>query len=226
MKRILVFSLIISFLSISYTLNAQTKDVVTKKKKANLIENLTPKKLTNRIEVGYNNPSRFGSGVSSTYFNGVKMGVTTELEMKYNISLLTGVLYNLVYSDKVQRYPNSTSINSLTYGHFINVPLMAIYNIPINKNLKLFGYGGPTFSIGLRQREVALSTVSTIPSAYTDMYNSSLNRLNLQVGLGGGVQWKKFQLKGGYDWGVLNLNKTDTGKLYQRGWYITFGCEF
>ncbi len=226
MKRILIFSLIISFLSISYTLNAQSKDVAIKKKKANFFESLIPKKLTNRIEVGYNNPSRFGSGVSTTYFNGIKMGITTELEMKYNISLLTGVLYNLVYSDKLQRYPNSKSVNYLTYGHLINVPLMAIYTIPIKNNLKLFGYSGPTFSVGLRQREVALSTVSTVTSTYSNMYNSSLNRLNLQVGLGGGVQWKKFQLKGGYDWGVLNLNRKDTGKLYQRGWYVTFGCEF
>jgi hypothetical protein len=49
---------------------------------------------------------------------------------------------------------------------------------------------------------------------------------NLQVGLGAGLQWKKFMLKSGYDYGILNLNEGSNRKLYEGGWYVSFGYEF
>ena len=54
------------------------------------------------------------------------------------------------------------------------------------------------------------------------MYKSNLNQLDLQLGLGLGVQWKKYQLKGGYDWGLINISKSASiGNLYQKGWYVS-----
>jgi hypothetical protein len=50
--------------------------------------------------------------------------------------------------------------------------------------------------------------------------------LNLQIGVGGGVQWKKYQVKAGYDWGLNNLNKTSSGNIYQKGLYISFAYDF
>jgi hypothetical protein len=225
MKRILSISLIIFALSTSYALNAQTKKVVTKTKTPIPLDSLIIKKLTNRLEIGYNNPARYGSGVSSTYFNGLKVGLTTELQMKNNFSLLAGVLYNLVYSDKLQKYPNSTSVNSLSYGHFLSVPVMATYNFPVTKDLKFIGFAGPTLNLGLFQARNSISTVSTISTAYTDLYKSSvLNRLDLQVGVGAGVQFRKYQLKAGYDYGLLNVNKL-SGNLYQKGWYVSLSIN-
>jgi hypothetical protein len=225
MKRILSISLVILLFSTSYAFGAQTKKVSKKAKATISLDSLIFKKLTNRIEVGYNNPVRYGSDGSTTHFNGIKIGVTTELEMKNNFSLLTGVLYNLVYSDKLQVYPNSTQVNYLAYGHFLSIPVMAAYNFPITKDLKVFGYAGPTLNYGLSQVRNSVSTVSTIASAYTDMYKSSvLNRLDLQVGIGGGVQFKKYQLKAGYDYGLLNVSKSSTN-LYQKGWYVSLSIN-
>lgn len=225
MKRIFSISLIILLSSTSFAVSLQATKVEKKAKTSFSLDSLIFKKLTNRIEVGYNNTSRYGSGVSTTYFNGVKVGLTTEFKMKNNISLLTGILYNIVYSDKLQGYPNSTQVNYLAYGHFLNVPLMAAYNLPINRNLKIFAFAGPTLNYGLSQISNSVSTVSTIPSAYTDLYKSSvLNRLDLQVGIGGGIQFKKYQLKGGYDYGLLNVNKS-AGNLYQKGWYVSLSVN-
>jgi hypothetical protein len=225
MKRILSISLIILSLSVSYGLNAQTSKAVKKTKTPISLDSLILKKLTNRLEIGYNNPARYGVGVSTTYFNGVKIGLTTELPLKNNFSLLTGVLYNLVYADKLQKYPNSTQVNYLSYGHFLNVPVMATYNFPVTKDLKFIGFAGPTLNIGLSQAINKISTVSSISTAYTDLYKSSvLNRLDLQVGVGAGVQFKKYQLKAGYDYGLLNVNKL-SGNLYQKGWYVSLSIN-
>lgn len=231
MKRTLSISLIILLLSTGFALNAQSKKIVQKKKHTISLDSLIFKNLTNRLEVGYNNPSRYGSSASTTYFNGIKIGLTTELDLKNNMSLLTGVLFNLVYSDKLQKESNSEYVNYLSYGHFINIPVHFLYNLPVSKDLKFFTFAGPTLNIGLQQK---LSTFSTyhpinsaydIPSAYTDLYKSNLNRLDLQIGLGGGVQWKKYQLKVGYDWGLLNINRLTTGNLYQKDWYVSLSIN-
>jgi hypothetical protein len=216
MKSVLKFRLLLVLLVAVCSLNAQTY----------------------RLEVGYNNPVRTGTGISSTFFNGIQVGGTAEYDLKNNVSLLTGVLYNFVYSDKIQKYPNSTAVSYTTHGHFVDIPVRLIYTYPISKNLKLFGFGGPKLNIGLFQDMKITSTQTYSPSSplyvqprSINLYTGSdqdyqLNRLNLQIGLGGGVQWKRYSLKSGYDFGINNLNKLDTGSMHQSGWYLTLGFSF
>jgi hypothetical protein len=192
------------------------------------------------IEAGYTNPMRFGKSVGTTFFYGGKIGVTARYSLKANpnASFLTGVLYSLVYADRQSGYPNSEMATYKTTGHFIDIPLQAIYSLPISKNMSFFGYAGPTINIGLAQNMKVTSTLtySTASPFYVkpgsfNVYNSGagdyqLNRLNLQIGVGGGIQWKKYQLKSGYDFGITNLNKADTGNLFQKGWYVSFSYQF
>ena len=188
---------------------------------------------TYRLELGYNNPVRVGLGVSSTYFNGIKLGVTAEYDLKNNFSLLTGALYNLVYSNKVQDYPDYASVTYETVGHSINIPIHAKYTYPLSKVLNVFAFGGPTINVGLFQNSKITSTQTyestnplyVLPGKF-NLYNSQLNRLNLQIGLGGGVQWKKYQIKGGYDVGLNNLNKVGLPSLFQNGWYVSLSYNF
>jgi hypothetical protein len=180
-----------------------------------------------RLEVGYNNPVRKGSGISSTYFNGVQLGGTAEFDLKNQFSLLTGVLYNFVYSDKIQKYPNSTKVTYVSYGHFLNIPLHVTYTYPFSKSLKAFGYAGPNINIGLYQTVNTTSDVSYVPSQFADLYKDALlSRLNFQLGIGAGVQWKKYQLKAGYDFGINNLNRLSTGNMHQDGLSVTLGINF
>ena len=193
---------------------------------------------TYHLEVGYNNPVRTGTGISSTFYNGIQLGGTAEYNLKNNFSLLTGVLYNFVYSDKVQGYPNSATVTYKSQGHFLDIPVRMIYTYPLNKNLKLFGYGGPNLNVGLFQNMKITSTQTYSPTSplyvqarSVNVYNGSdqsyqLNRLNLQIGLGGGVQWKRYSIKSGYNFGINNLNKLDTGSMHQGGWYLTLGLSF
>ncbi len=203
---------------------------------------------TYRLEVGYDSPLRTGTGASSTYSNftllpvdiltaqvagvsttymkGIHVGVTSEFDLKNQFSLLTGVLYNLVYSDKVQIYPNSASLTSISYGHFLNVPIHVTYTYPFSSTLKAFGFGGPNVNIGLFQKMDNISSVSYVPSKFSDLYKDAvLNRLNFQLGAGAGVQWKKYQIKAGYDFGINNLNRLGNGNMRQSGWYVTLGVN-
>ena len=187
-----------------------------------------------RLEIGYNNPVRFGNEVSSTKFNGIRLGGTAEFDLKNNFSLLTGILYNFVYSDKLEKYPNSDYVKYKTIGHYLDIPVRAVYTYPLSKNLKLFGFAGPNFNVGLFQNQQttstltsALNTINQITPGKVDLYGASIvNRLNLQVGLGGGIQWKRYQLKSGYDFGINKLNRTGAGTQNQSGWYISVAYEF
>ncbi|MEI6754563.1 MAG: outer membrane beta-barrel protein [Paludibacter sp.] len=222
MKRILSISLIILILSTAFSLNAQSKKVIQKKKAQISLDSLVFKRLTNRFEVGYNNPSQYGTNFSTTYFNGIKVGLTTECPIINNLSLLSGVLYNFVYSDKLQVYPGSTYTFYSTSGHFINIPLHIVYNYPVSNELKFSGFAGPTLNIGISQKKSTFSTVAGISTLFNSLsYTSDLNRLDLQLGFGLGVQWKRYQVKGGYDFGLLNINRLTTGNMYQKGWYVS-----
>lgn len=199
---------------------------------------------TYRLEAGFVSPKQHGDGFSTTYFNGIRLGATAEFNLKHNFSLLTGALYSVVYSNKVQNYSTSDSVIYKTFGHFLDIPLRLTYTLPIAKNLKVFAFAGPNLNIGLAQQQKIQADLSNTWSAYTgiksvnygdnDLYkdnnfykNALISRINFQMGAGGGVQWKNYQLKGGYDFGINSINKIDTNKiLYQSGWYVSLVYQF
>ncbi|MEI8085639.1 MAG: outer membrane beta-barrel protein [Paludibacter sp.] len=233
MKAVFKVGFLVLFFSFTSSIHAQKSATVTS---TNLSAEKTNSKTSPKfaIEAGYINPVRYGSGVSSTYFNGGRLGLTANYDLKNNFSLLTGVLYSVVYSNKQQGYPNSAFVTYKTLGHFLDIPLRATYNLPISKTLKVFAFAGPNLNIGLYQKQDITSTQTYLatdplfiePNTIDFYKESILNRLNLQIGVGGGVQWKHLQLKSGYDFGINNLHKVDTGNLYQKGWYVTFSYEF
>jgi len=225
MKRLLNLTLIIILLSAGYSINAQTKKAIQKKKATVSLDSLIFKSATPRLEIGFNNSSTYGSKTSATYYNGLKVGLTAEYNLKNNFSLMTGVLYNLTYSNKLQVYPKLEYARYLTYGHSLYLPIHLNYNLPVSKNFKFFAFGGPTLSYGIAQYQNVVSTYDNttmgVSNEYIDIYNSKLNQFDVQLGIGGGIQIKKYQLKGVYDWGLLNLNKLSTGAINQKGWCIS-----
>ena len=237
MKTVFKVSILVLFLVFTTSTSAQksantTSTIIPSDKTTSKTTSKGSPKLA--IEAGYVNQIRYGSKVSPTYFYGAKIGATAKFDMKNNFSLLSGLLYSVVYSDKKQGYPYSQFVKYKTLGHYVDVPLQVMYNLPLSKTFKMFAIAGPTINIGLSQKQDITSTqtyLSTVPfyvePRTIDFYKGSvLNRLNLQIGVGGGVQWKNYQLKSGYDFGISNLNKLDTGNQYQKGWYVTFSYEF
>lgn len=194
---------------------------------------------TYRAELGFISPKQNGTGLSDTYFNGIRLGATAEFGLKNNFSLLTGAMYSVVYSNKVQKYGvESDSVTYKTFGHYIDIPLRVQYTLPLGKDFKIFAFAGPNLNIGLAQPQKIISELSDAMADYTgirslgydenDLYKKAMiSRINFQMGAGGGVQWKNYQLKGGYDFGINSINKVDTSKLLrQSGWYVSLVYQF
>lgn len=193
---------------------------------------------TYRIELGSTNPKQSGSQFSTSYFNGGRIGVTAEFDLKYNVSFLTGALYSLVYSNKVQNYSTTDSVRYTTYAHSIDSPLLFNYNLALGKNLKLSAFAGPNINIGLAQPQkvevymtndwINFTGVDSKDFADNDLYkNALIHRINFQMVLGGGVQWKDYQVKGGYNFGINSINRIDSGfTLRQSGWFVSVAYQF
>ena len=53
-------------------------------------------------------------------------------------------------------------------------------------------------------------------------------RTNIQFGLGGGLEWDRYRLQAGYDFGLNNLQRTSivpNQKLQEWGWMLTFAYK-
>jgi hypothetical protein len=194
---------------------------------------------TYRIELGSTNPKQSGSQFSTSYFNGGRIGVTAEFDLKYNVSFLTGALYSLVYSNKVQNYTATDSVRYKTLAHSIDIPLQLNYNLAIGKNIKLSAFAGPNINVGLAQPQNVEVFMSDVQKGFypnitnkeygdNDLYkNALIHRINFQMVLGGGVQWKDYQVKGGYNFGINSINRIDSGfTLRQSGWFVSVAYQF
>lgn len=190
------------------------------------------------LEGGYFNPKRVGPSTGDTYFDAVRLGALYEYDWKYNVSFQTGLLYNIGYSNRVQRFTTpSDSVRYQTWNHSLEIPLRAVYSVTLFKTIRLFGFAGPNIQIGLLQNQQvdanlsqALIDLTGIQSGNYNLYGSApldknLHRINLQLGLGGGVQWRQYLLKSGYDWGVNNLDRTKSDYLTQGNWYVSFAYQ-
>jgi len=163
------------------------------------------------IQAGYINSKESGSNEIS----GFQVGPAAELSLSNNLLVLQyGVLYN--YLTKTE----SGVVGTNTYtGHFVDVPLRLKLGFPIDENIQLFAFGGPNFNIGLAQQVKNVSNIlgseviTTIDRYAIDADDDAVNdisRFDLQLGIGGGVQYQNIQLKVGYDWGLLDLDhRTD-----------------
>lgn len=202
------------------------------------------------VELGYNQPVRFGSQFKTDYFDGIRLGGNVEFELKNNLSLLTGTLYSLVYSSNTQYYSSTDSINYKTIGHSLEIPVQIQYSIPVSKNFKFIAFAGPQLGIGITQPQKVTAVISSakkteiesitpdnmkpfvrttsVGYADNDLYvKSVISRINFQITLGGGVQYKNYRLKAGYDFGINSINKVDTSNLLrQSGWFASLVYQF
>lgn len=189
------------------------------------------------LEAGYFNPKRSGNLTGESYFDAIRLGATYVYDWRYNIGFQTGLLFNTGYSHNIQKY--STSGDSVIYRTWdiaLEIPIRAMYHQTLFKDFRIFGFAGPNIQIGLIQPQridahltPALQQLTGIQSDQLDLYRTEtqhgLHRVNFQLGVGGGIQWRSYLLKSGYDWGINNLHRNSPHRLTQGHWYVTFGYQ-
>ncbi|MBP1665011.1 MAG: hypothetical protein H6Q19_2151 [Bacteroidetes bacterium] len=197
-------------------------------------DTLETKKLDYRFEAGYAHNYRYGDYTSSSPYHVIRLGVNAQYPLKHGFGIETGLKYSYMFGKKQQIYTIGDSVNYSYTGHSIDVPVRLIYTLPIFWGLKVFGYAGPVFNIGLAQSSdvtvYGLPVVEGFPidiaTGTYNLYKTELNRFSVMLGAGGGVQWKQYRVKGGYDWGMNSISKDKSSPQRLRGWYAAFEYDF
>ena len=190
-----------------------------------------------RVEAGYGQTFRYGDNSVTSPYHVIRTGVNVEFPITRGFGVETGLKYSYAFGNREQIYAHSDTAFFKYAGHFLDVPVRLTYTLPIFWGMKLFAYAGPNFNIGIAHTEdvdftpTVLDPVPSNPLNYpvTGTYNSydnDLRRLNIQLGAGGGLQWKDYRVKSGYEWGLNNVNQNKNRSQKMKGWFIAFEYEF
>lgn len=190
-----------------------------------------------RVEAGYGQTFRTGDYIVTSPYHVMRSGLNVEFPVKSGLGVETGLKYSFAFGSREQIYAHSDTSFHQYSGHFLDVPVRLTYTLPIFWGIKLFAFAGPNFNIGLSQTEKVKfnqNTVDPLPtnplvypvSGTYNLYENDLNRFNIQLGAGGGLQWKDYRIKSGYDWGINNVSKNRNKPQKMKGWYIAFEYAF
>lgn len=203
------------------------------------------------VQIGYTQPvTRLNLPVSGkekeltpTIYNGFKVGVV------YDATIVAGFGYSIGLNYTFGANESEWKQTGIAYFprektqevyHQLEIPVDWQYKFEIAKRTWLMLYTGPTLQCGLafqnhtfKQRLAnAEPTIETV-DRYTMDNNFALQRINVTWGVGAGIQYERYFVRGGYDFGIINPYKaksfyvTDVYNPYTRGrfdqWQIKLG---
>ncbi len=181
------------------------------------------------------------NNTSKTKVNDDKTDVTSNgfyVSGDYTVGIVDGlgVNFGLQGAYLTSTKNGSVTVSSLTGSSkttakevYIALPIDVKYTCALTPDLKLFAFAGPTFSYGVSSKTdtdltFTVSGISSTTSSSADNYNddnASLKPFNIFVGGGIGADICDFiRVKGGYDYGLMNISKTDDTTTHQSRWYV------
>ena len=156
--------------------------------------------------------------VNTVKLNGFKVGLVYDASYFAGFGSSMGINYTFGAntggwkSTGAYGYPRS---RQMVIYHELEVFVDWQYKFEVAKETYLMLYSGPSIQCGLgfnmrvdKQNDFDLPVTSDRYSAYTtDKSNEALKRLNITWGVGAGFQYKRYFLRGGYDFGLINPHK-------------------
>ncbi len=199
-----------------------------------------------RIEAGYVQWDERTLDTTILYQHGLRLGATVDFNLPHNFSVQTGALATLTYglNDQHWRSMDAESVQVEALNNHIvqlqlTIPARVYYKVTLWKELRLFFFAGPQLQFGLTNYDVVDNHTSLAVTQWLESNNirttnhdryvtKDLYRTNIQFGLGGGLEWDRYRLQAGYDFGLNNLLRTTDlprQKLHEWGWMCTFAYK-
>ena len=168
------------------------------------------------VGAGYaNNAQKLESNDPSTT-NGFYVEGSYNLPIAGGLSIVPGVRYTFLGSKNAKDAFGGFVGGQIELAeHYVAVPVMAQYALDLGSSAKFLIFAGPTFDLGLASNTKASATIagasgSTSKDNYKD---TDYLKSNVFVGGGVGLQIGNFQIKGAYDFGLLNRLDSDNVAL-------------
>lgn len=165
---------------------------------------------------------------------GFHIGATVDIPVYKFISFETGILLTTkgYYYEVKSDFSSSKFTNNLYY---LDIPLTAKFSAKLSEKINLYGAFGPYIGFGLSGKNTITTEIFGIasPEEEADINwgsddNDHYKRLDLGLTLGGGVEFKKFQLGFSYDLGLGNISSfTENGtSINNKVFKLSFGYRF
>ena len=167
--------------------------------------------------------------------NGFHFGPVVKYNINEKIGILSGVLYNYNNSiiTKNTVGTSGTWKQTRVIGQCIDIPLHAVYSVPLADDFYVQIGAGPNFNYALskyQQKEnyVDSKIVDRLTVRETSIYASpsDFKPFDTQIGLSLGIQYTGISIRAGYDWGVMDRDKTTDGTNRENNIKISVGYTF
>lgn len=168
----------------------------------------------------YNMPNSSNDTIFNT--SGVHFGPMITYNINEVLGIQTGILYNYNATNNILINLKKTEGNwnqNRAETQSIDIPLRLKYSVPLTDEIFVHLLAGPNLNYGLtykvyEEKYADNKMLTGYPKLIKDYYSTTSNfsRFDLQFGIGAGIQYSHYSLTGGYDWGLLDRDKS-TKKL-------------
>ena len=166
------------------------------------------------VNVGYAT-QKYSSEYSSTLtvkdttsMNGFFLGVN------YNVNITGDLNVSVGLQGRYNTFSDETTVLGVTATEkstqmLVDVPILFNYGLSLTDDLKLSVFLGPTISYALSGKTVATAAGTEITSDWYKEDEGNMSPFDLSGTIGINVDFSGIRLYGGYNMGLLNLNKSD-----------------
>lgn len=181
--------------------------------------------------------------LNPTTYNGFKVGLAYDATIVAGFGYTIGLNYTFAANKADWK-----SVGSNTYPrayasqmyHQLEIPVDWQYKFEIAKKTWFMLYTGPTLQCGLSFNQKTHKQIQpdgdidiSVNNKYDAENVNALKRINVTWGIGAGLQYERYFVRGGYDFGIINpykaqvFNVTDDYHPYTRGrfdqWQLKLG---
>lgn len=177
------------------------------------------------VNAGYLNSS-LKQGNSSTGADGAYAGISFNIPISGGFAIAPGLYYSMLTSKKTEFWG---AANGTFMEQAVNVPVYLNYGIDLARDTKFFVFGGPTAQYGLSSKvkhEAGSAAVTEDFYKENGSLRYYLNPFNVYLGGGVGFQAAAIQITVGYDYGMMNLDKTGNSDIHRSNLKLGVGFVF
>lgn len=160
------------------------------------------------------------------HLNGLYFGASYNIGLAGGLGVAPGLYLDMLFQEENYSASGYSILGIIPAGATasaryrelaVNVPLNLTYQLEFNDNVKLFAYAGPVFQVGLVARStqrgsVRIGNITFNEGDKYDHYNTEngdMNRFNIYLGGGLGVEIGDIQIMVGYDHNLLDCDRLD-----------------
>ncbi len=182
------------------------------------------------LNVGYAPQTLVASpndGDDRAEFHGGFAGLNYNATLSGNINLSIGAQARFNFKSE-ERGTESAKFTVKYQQWLVDVPLLLNYTLKAGRDFVIAPFFGPTFSYGISGKkkyegDILETEVSRDGEDWYDGDNSPMNRLDVSLTVGLSLNFTDFRFYGGYNMGLLDLDKSDDISVKARTWFVGLG---